>query len=142
MRIGELGSETGTDVATIRYYEKAGLLPAPERLSNAYRAYGVAHVERLRFIRHCRALDMPLAEIRQLLDFLDHPLAACDDVDCLVDERLSHVRERIRNLKALERQLAALRSCCAKPHVAADCGILRSLMTSNNVEKAKKIRRR
>ena len=47
MRIGELGQATGVDIETIRYYEKAGLLPAPARSRNGYRAYGAAHLERL-----------------------------------------------------------------------------------------------
>lgn len=54
MRIGELGQATGVDIETIRYYEKAGLLPNPARSGNGYRAYGRAHLERLAFIRHCR----------------------------------------------------------------------------------------
>ena len=58
MRIGELATATGTTVETIRYYEKEGLLPAPERGLNNYRSYGPLQLERLRLIRNCRALDM------------------------------------------------------------------------------------
>ena len=73
MRIGELGQAMGVDIETIRYYEKAGLLAPPARTANGYRAYSPAHVERLAFIRHCRALDMPLAGIKRLLNFVAHP---------------------------------------------------------------------
>ena len=61
MQIKDLAAATGVDADTIRFYEKQGLLPAPARLGNGYRNYGAAHLERLSFIRHCRALDMPLA---------------------------------------------------------------------------------
>lgn len=54
MRIGELAHTTGVDVETIRYYEKAGLLPPPVRAPNGYRLYGRPQLERLVFIRHCR----------------------------------------------------------------------------------------
>jgi Cd(II)/Pb(II)-responsive transcriptional regulator len=138
MRIGQLGSATGVDVETIRYYEKAGLLAPPARRDNGYRAYGAPHLERLTFIRHCRALDMSLAEIKRLLDFLDQPSAECGDVDRLIEEQLIRVRTRIDSLCALERQLAALRSCCAAPQTAADCGILRELVSTINPEMQQK----
>ena len=67
MKIGELAQSARCSVETVRYYEKEGLLPAPERGQNNYRIYGTAHVERLRLIRNCRALDMTLEEIRVLL---------------------------------------------------------------------------
>src|SRR5574337_680669 len=77
MRIAELGRATGVDIETIRYYEKAGLLPTPARTANGYRDYGPTHLERLAFVRHCRALDMPLAEVKRLLDFIAHPASDC-----------------------------------------------------------------
>jgi DNA-binding transcriptional MerR regulator len=55
MRIKALAEATGVEVDTIRYYEKQGLLPAPARSGNGYRDYGPAQLERLAFIRHCRA---------------------------------------------------------------------------------------
>ena len=55
MKISDLGRATGVDVETIRYYEKAGLLPPPAREANGYRSYGDAHLQRLAFVRHCRA---------------------------------------------------------------------------------------
>ena len=73
MRIGELAKATGVDVETIRYYEKSQLLSAPTRSDNGYRAYTQVHLERLAFIRHCRALDMPLADVQRLLTFVDSP---------------------------------------------------------------------
>lgn len=130
MRIGELAKATGVEVETIRYYEKAGLLVPPARRDNGYRSYGADHLERLAFVRHCRALDMPLAGIKRLLDFLGQPFAECGDVDRLIDEQLSRVRTRIKSLRALEKQLAALRGCCANPQTAADCGILKELVTT------------
>lgn len=134
MRIGELGRTTGVDIDTIRYYEKQGLLPLPERMPNGYRAYGAAHLERLAFIRHCRALDMPLAEIKRLLDFVAHPEADCGDINRLIDEQLKRVRARLESMRALEKQLAALRARCEAGHTAADCGILHELVAAAHGE--------
>lgn len=134
MRIGELGQATGVDIETIRYYEREGLLPAPTRQANGYRAYGPAHLERLAFIRHCRALDIPLAEVRQLLDFLDHPSGNCGDVNRLIDAQLARVRARLQSMRALERQLQRLRARCDAEHGTAECGILHELVTAAHGE--------
>ena len=128
MRIGELGQATGVDIGTIRYYERRALLPLPPRASNGYRAYGSAHLERLAFIRRCRALDMSLAQIKHLLDFVAHPEADCDDINLLIDEQLARVRARLKSMRSLEKQLAALRTRCEAGRVAADCGILHDLV--------------
>lgn len=127
MRISELGRASGVDPETIRYYEKTGLMPSPHRLGNGYRDYGQAHVERLSFIRQCRALDMNLREIARLLEIAEHPQAECGDVDRLIDDHLDRVRQQIRGLRALEKHLATLRSCCGTPRRAAECGILQEL---------------
>ena len=128
MRIGELHQATGVGIETIRYYEKAGLLPAPTRTGNGYRNYGSEHLERLSFIHHCRALDMPLAEIKQMLDFLAHPEADCGDINRLIDEQLARVRMRIKTMRSLEKQLSQLRAHCEAGHTAAECGILHELV--------------
>jgi Cd(II)/Pb(II)-responsive transcriptional regulator len=134
MRIGELGQATGVDIETIRYYEKAGLLPAPARSRNGYRAYGPAHLERLSFIRHCRALDISLADVKRLLEFVAHPDADCGDIDRLIDAQLDRVRARLKSMRALERQLAALRGRCGSSHVAGECGILHELVAAAHGE--------
>lgn len=133
MQIKELSRATGVDIETIRYYEKAGLLPAPARRDNGYRDYGDDHLERLSFIRHCRALDMPLAEVGQLLQFLDEPPADCSDINRLVDEQLSRVRARLKSMRALEKQLLQLRARCADTH-SGHCGILDELVAAAHGE--------
>jgi Cd(II)/Pb(II)-responsive transcriptional regulator len=127
MKISELAQATGTPVDTIRYYEREGLLPAPARGANNYRVYGPAHAERLAFIRQGRGLDMSLAEIRTLLAWRDRPDADCQAVNALLDEHIGHIATRIRELRALERQLKALRAQCREISDTAHCGILSGL---------------
>ncbi|MBS3996157.1 MAG: Cd(II)/Pb(II)-responsive transcriptional regulator [Hydrogenophaga sp.] len=133
MQIKELARATGVDVETIRYYEKQGLLPEPARRDNGYRDYAPAHLERLSFIRHCRALDMPLADVNRLLVFVDAPDDQCAEVDLLVDVQLARVRARLESMKALEKQLLQLRARCAGTH-AGHCGILDELVSAANGE--------
>lgn len=134
MRIKELSQATGVDVETIRFYEKERLLPAPARSDNGYRDYAGPHLERLSFIRHCRALDMPLSDIKRLLAFVDDPAQHCLDVNQLVDEQLSRVRARLKSMRALERQLVQLRSRCQGDHQGDECGILHELVAAAHGE--------
>ncbi|MDO9596151.1 MAG: Cd(II)/Pb(II)-responsive transcriptional regulator [Azoarcus sp.] len=127
MKIGELARVTGTPVETIRYYEREGLLAAPPRTDGNFRIYEGVDAERLSFIRHCRSLDMALDEIRILLRFKDAPTENCGDVNTLLDTHIGHVTARIRELRALERQLKSLRERCHETRDAAHCGILNEL---------------
>lgn len=134
MKISELSQATGVDVETIRYYEKAGLLPEPAREANGYRHYGPAHLERLAFVRHCRALDMPLADVQRLLDVVDGTPDQQGDIDALIEGQLKRVRARLKSLRALERQLAQLRDSCDANHAAHECGILHELVAAAHCE--------
>jgi DNA-binding transcriptional MerR regulator len=107
MKIGELARVTGTQVETIRYYERAGLLPAPPRTGGNYRIYGDEHVARLTFIRHCRVLDMALDDVRRLLMVKDASGANCGTVNRLLDDHIVRIRERIETLQGLEDSSAA-----------------------------------
>ncbi|HAL39879.1 MAG TPA: Cd(II)/Pb(II)-responsive transcriptional regulator [Polaromonas sp.] len=127
MKIGELATLTNTQIETIRYYEREGLLAEPGRSEGNYRIYGDAHAERLSFIRHCRGLDMTLDEIRVLLRFKDAPTENCREVNELLDEHIGHVAERIRELRQLEKQLKGLRETCLGGQDAQHCGILNEL---------------
>lgn len=127
MRIGNLAEATGTPVETIRFYEREGLIPAARRTDNNYRQYSAAHAERLAFIRQCRNLDMTLDEIRSLLRLRDSPPKDCGEVNTLLDDHIGHVAQRIRELRALEKDLKALRARCASLHPLEECGILNQL---------------
>ncbi|MEI2414739.1 Cd(II)/Pb(II)-responsive transcriptional regulator [Orrella sp. JC864] len=128
MRIGELAQAAGTTVETIRYYEKEGLLPEPDRGGNNYRSYGQAHLERLRLVRNCRALDMSHEEIRAILALADDERAGCGGINDLFDAHIRHVDERIDELQQLKAQLLALRQRCGPARsTAEDCGILHGL---------------
>ena len=134
MRIGELAKKADLKVDTVRYYEKAGLLPPPPRRSNGYRDYGEPHVERLAFIRHCRALGMSLADINRLCEFVVHPDTDCAAVDRLIDDQLACVQARIAGLRVLEQQLLALRTRCSNQKTAGECGILQELVSAAHDE--------
>lgn len=66
MRIGTLAQHLGTTPHAVRFYERHGLLPPPERTENGYREYSEADVERLRLLIGLRQLDLPLGQSAQV----------------------------------------------------------------------------
>ena len=139
MKIGELEQMTGVSIETIRYYEKVGILSKPGRTASNYRQYGNQHVDCLKFVRHCRSLDMKLDEIRILLQFRDAPESNCGEVNQLLDEHIRHVSERISALAQLEQDLRKLRRQCQKVQKVKDCGILAEIAQGvNHVESRSK----
>jgi MerR family mercuric resistance operon transcriptional regulator len=121
MRIGEVADALGLPTRTIRFYERRGLLPEPDRSANGYRVYHDATIERLRFIRSAQAAGLTLAEIGSVIDVRDGGIAPCEHVGDLLQAKLEDVETRQRELEALERELKSLlkRSRRLDP---ADCG--------------------
>jgi MerR family mercuric resistance operon transcriptional regulator len=114
MAIGEFSRRTGGNIETIRYYERIGLLPLPDR-SGRYRRYGAADVGRLVFIRRARELGFTLDEVRALLKLSDADSGTtCAEARGLAARHLREVKNKIANLRAMERALAkAVRQCDA-----------------------------
>jgi Cd(II)/Pb(II)-responsive transcriptional regulator len=129
MKIGELAKTAGCTTDTIRFYEKEGLLPEADRTQSNYRNYHEGHIDRLRFIRNCRALDMTHEEIHALLRAADGPAARCGAINLLVDEHIGHVDARIRELLHLKTQLTQLRESCVAEQSVETCGILQGLVS-------------
>lgn len=135
MKIGELAQVAQTTVETVRYYEKAGLLPQTARTPGNFRVYGPAHLARLRFIRNCRALDMSHEEIRTLLRLADQPAEGCGAINDVFDQHIAHVDERMRELAQLKQQLTALRKRCQSEQAVDACGILQGLASMEIAQK-------
>lgn len=124
--IGTLAKMTGAKAPTIRYYEQAGLLVAPERTAGNQRRYADCDVERLRFILHARELGFSIEAIRDLIELSEHPDQPCQDADRIAAEQLAAVRDRIARLRSLETELARISSQCSAGS-AAECYVLRAL---------------
>ncbi len=126
MRIGELARATGTKAATIRYYEREGLLPAADRTESNYRDYSDEHLATLSFVRRARELGFSMAQVRELLALSDHDEKPCQDVDQLAQQQLAEVERKIADLSALRDELGQmLRSCQADK--IGECQIIGSL---------------
>lgn len=108
LQIGQLSEETDVSSQAIRYYERIGVLPEPERAENGYRIYGQDDVDRLRFVRSARALDFSLDDIQEILELRDQGTAPCTYVMGLMNEQISAIDARIRGLQRLRDELRGL----------------------------------
>jgi MerR family mercuric resistance operon transcriptional regulator len=110
--IGDVSQRTGCNIETIRYYERIGLLPPPDR-HGRYRRYGMDDVKRLVFVRRARELGFTLDEVRALLKLSEtDDTSACNEVREISAAHLADVRNRIADLRAMERVLSsAIQQC-------------------------------
>ena len=100
LRIGELADAIGLAPDTLRYYERLGLLPTPQRSVGGFRLFGHEAIERLRFVKQAQALGLALEEIRQLVD------ASCGEVEPLLRARLAELDAHLAELRGLRRTLS------------------------------------
>jgi DNA-binding transcriptional MerR regulator len=110
--IGEAAKRSGVSSANIRFYEAKGLIGRHRIKDSSYRFYSKEDVHQLRFIRQLRSLDMTLDEVRTLLGLDLRKKSDCQTARDTLDEHIGHVRERLKELKALEKNLLNLRSRC------------------------------
>lgn len=123
---GELARATGCNIETIRYYEKACLLPDPPRTAAGYRIYSPAHASRLRFILRARELGFPMDDIRGLLGLEDRTAPTCAEVQARTERHLADVRAKIADLRRMESALAKTAAQCTGADVP-DCPVLDAL---------------
>lgn len=125
-RIGELSRRTGCSIETIRYYERIGLLPRPER-RGSYRHYDEATVVSLTFVRRARDLGFTLEAVGALLRLAADRSTACAEARALAATHLRDVRQRIADLRLMERVLAdAVQHCDTTPPAA--CPVIDALV--------------
>ena len=126
MTRGQLAAQTDCNGETIRYYEKIGLMPDPTRTAAGYRIYREAHLRRLSFIMRLRALGFTLKEVRSLLGLVDSDAYTCGEVHAITTEHLAIVRQKLADLKKMERSLDKLAAKCTGDDVPA-CPIIDDL---------------
>ena len=131
MAIGEFARRTGGNIETIRYYERIGLLPLPDRRGK-YRRYGLADLGRLKFIRRGRELGFTIDEVRALLGLSETGIEnPCAEIRDLAARHLHAVQAKIVDLRAIETTLAeAVRSCDAG--VMTGCPMIDALSGQGN----------
>ena len=127
LTIGQIAAKTGTSVETLRYYEKFGLLEAPERTSANYRLFSKETIRVVKFIKKAQDLGFTLKDIKQLLYLYNSPTASDDDVKAISLALLQDIDTRINTLNTMRTSLSELVAQCAGAHPVKHCPILNAL---------------
>ncbi len=124
---GELAKRAGVNRETVRYYERRRLLLRPPRTVSGFRIYSDDAVQRLRFIRHAKALGFSLSEIRELLELrIDSP-GVCASVRERAKAKISEVDRKVAKLAQIRQVLTRLVATCVRRGTTSECPILDSL---------------
>jgi len=138
LTIGRVSKSTACKVQTIRYYEKIGLIPLPDRTDGNQRVYETTHIERIRFIRHARQLGFSLSAVRDLLSLSDSPNQTCEAADAIARIQLLEVEQRMARLQSLKLELERMIEQCRGGSIS-DCRVIEvlsdhGLCTTNHQE--------
>lgn len=125
IKIGVLADAAGVNVETIRFYQRKGLLPEPERPYGSVRRYGAAELARVRFIKSAQRLGFSLEEVAELLKLEDG--TRCVEARHLAERKLADVRQRLIDLQRIESVLSALVAKCSAVRGRVNCPLIASL---------------
>lgn len=120
MRIGELAKRIGVSTDAVRFYERAGWLPRPDRRPNAYREYVESDVEHLRLLIDLRRLEIPLADAARIATWCHagHCGDTTAELPALITRQRSDIAERMAGLRALDARLESLQRHLARARPA------------------------
>ena len=125
LTIGVLAEAAGVNVETIRFYQRKGLMPEPEKPYGSIRRYGAAELARVRFIKSAQRLGFSLEEIGELLKLEDG--ARCSEARQLAEQKLVDVRQKLGDLQRIESVLAGLVARCSAVRGRVNCPLIASL---------------
>ena len=140
MQIGQVAESTGLSIDTIRFYEKQGLIPLPQRTRGRYQTYDERDVEKLRFICRAQGLGFTLQEIRELLLIEGSEGDGCSHVRDLVAAKIGQVREKIAGLRRIETRLSRAQKQCNAALLnscKADCPVIQELESCGKTQMRK-----
>ena len=125
LTIGAFARVAEVNVETIRFYQRKGLLPEPDRPYGSIRRYGTADVARVKFVKSAQRLGFSLDEVAELLKLEDG--THCDEARTLAEHKLKDVREKLADLHSIESALARLVDDCSAKKGTVTCPIIAAL---------------
>jgi DNA-binding transcriptional MerR regulator len=114
LKIGQVAGQAGVTVDTVRFYERRGLLPAPERMASGYRTYTPATVERIRLAKRLQQLGFTLDEVIDALHATDRGGASCDSERWRLEVVLERIDTKIAALRAGRHEVRTVLAACDK----------------------------
>ena len=129
LNIGDVARQGGVTVEALRYYEKAGLIAAPDRDANGYRRYETDAVRHIRFIKRAQELGFTLKNIKDLLSLKGDPGASCCDVRERAEDKVRDMDQKIATLAKMRAVLSTWVEECRGAGPVSECPILDALGT-------------
>lgn len=130
VRTSEVAAAAHVNTQTLRYYERRGLLPQPQRTRSGYRAYTADAVRVVRFVKRAQQLGFTLDDTEELLHLADGGPASCEDAKTMAGTRIADLQRRIEDLAGMRDALARLVDTCDQPRARRDCPILHDIQAS------------
>ncbi len=127
LNIGQVASQTGVTVETVRFYEKQGLIEEPQRAESGYRQYPPEIVKRVRFIQHAKEVGFTLKDIGGLLALRREPGTSCSDIKLRATQKIEQVDQKIRDLQQIRDALTRMVMKCGGRGPLSQCPILEEL---------------
>lgn len=127
MRIGEVAANVGCNIQTLRYYERRGLLAAPDRTRSGYREYPSEIIRLIRFIKRAQDLGFTLDEVQELLRLRDRQGKRRGEVRIIAEAKMRDIETKLARLQAMHRALNDLVESCARDAGRLSCPILEAL---------------
>jgi Hg(II)-responsive transcriptional regulator len=134
LRIGEVASQAGVNVQTLRYYERRRLLDMPRRTGSGYRAYAPETVRIIRFIKRAKDLGFTLAEVKDLIRLRDAKGRKRSAVRELAAKRMVDIDRKLAQLRAIHGALRGLVESCACGGDDLACPIIEALDDERHVD--------
>jgi Hg(II)-responsive transcriptional regulator len=130
VRTSEVATQAQVNVQTLRYYERRGLLPEPQRTRSGYRAYTPDAVRVVRFVKRAQQLGLTLDDIEDLLHLADGGSDSCQEARAMACTRIADLQRRIDELAGMRDALTRLVDTCDQPRSKRDCPILLDIETA------------
>ncbi|MCA9145471.1 MAG: MerR family transcriptional regulator [Planctomycetaceae bacterium] len=132
--IGQLAKAADIPTSTLRYYERIGLLQPRNRSEGNYRLYDEGDLERVRFIRAAQSTGFTLDDVTALLNLRVAANARCEDIQVLMEERLTDVKARMKDLRHVERVLKSFLAKCRESNRRGHCAVIEELNAASIVK--------
>lgn len=130
-KIGEVARRADVNKETVRYYEKRGLIPEPDRRRSGYRIFTRRHIDQIKFIKRAQELGFTLSEIKELLELRMDEDTTCSEIKSEAQEKYQDVVEKIEDLQRIKETLIDLIDSCSGEGPKGDCPILEALEGEN-----------
>lgn len=136
LSISEVAKVSGVNIATVRYYERRGLIPEPPRTESGYRKFSVEIIERIKFIRRSQELGFTLSEIKKLLMILDNDQNFdSEEILQFTNQKIKEIETKIRDLKKIKSILEELsEQCPGSGNPICKCPIIETLSKGGELD--------